>query len=69
MGLLRTESKVHSYDGDIMNVVSMSTKKVNVSSVYGEFRKPKEHPKEHTKEQDAESFIRYLEFIGVDLRL
>ena len=69
MGLLRTESKVDSFDGDIMNVVSMSTKKVNVSSVYGEFRKPKEHPKEHTKEQDAESFIRYLEFIGVALRL
>ena len=69
MRLLGRESKVDSFDGDIMNAVSMPTKKINVNSVYGEFRNPPKHPNEHTKEQDAESFIRYLEFIGVDLRL
>lgn len=69
MRLLGRESKVDSFDGDIMNVVSMPTKKINVNSVYGEFRNPPKHPNEHTKEQDAESFIRYLEFIGIELKL
>lgn len=66
----KKNSITDDFEGDLMCILPKIEKKINISSIYGEFKKQDKYERPvHTKEKDAEDFIKYLELIGIDLKL
>ena len=52
------------FDGDVMNIIPVDRKKINTSSIYGEFKKERERK----DDKESDNFIRYCEYMGIHMK-
>ena len=52
------------FDGDIMNIIPVDRKKINTSSIYGDFKKERERK----DDKESDNFIRYCEYMGIHMK-